>query len=344
MHSHLTEAMITYANRSNKYWLSAFRSFRVHAQYSQNIQACLSVTRTGNYLTLQPDDCGITHKYICANDIEEGYNNRTDVDNGKDGDNNNDFQGIVTRLYTKKDCHPVEESNSPDNHSNPKNTKGIVIGMIASVVVVVSLLIGGILCLRRRKAATKKAHRSLMGKSSIDTNVIKDTITISNTTKHCVNCGYELREEHEYAGPEDVTNTVSSTNPNNFKIRPDKPARNTLRRNQKINETYENFKLVSTENRKVDENEEECHGDVVTKTGKGEYDVLCHNMAAPLTKQERAEIHVYDHTHFQNNDNEGYDSTLPGRGNKHKPAGNVDDYDTVNLSNNEKIAKKNIFS
>ncbi|WAR10530.1 hypothetical protein MAR_035606 [Mya arenaria] len=300
MHSHLTEAMVTKANRSNKYWLSTFRSFRVHDQYSQNTDACLSVTRTGNSLTLQPDDC---------DGIDEGNKNKIDDTDGKDDGNKDENRRSTTRQSTDKDGKPEEESKSSDNNSNPNNTTGVI-------------------CLRRRKA-TKGAHRPLMNESSTDTNVIEGTYAISNTHRVSPN-------ENEYASPEDVTNTVGSTNPNNSKIRPDKPARNTLRRNQKLNETYENFKFVSTENRNVDKNEVKCHDDV-TKEDKDEYDILCHNKATPLAKLEHAEIHVYDHTTVQNDDHECYDSTLPGSGNKHKPARNAEDYDTFNISNIENV-------
>ncbi|WAR10529.1 hypothetical protein MAR_035605 [Mya arenaria] len=271
MYPYLTEAMKAKANQSNKYWLSTFRSFRVHDQYSQNTDACLSVTRTGNYLALQPDDCGRSQKYICANDIEEGYNNKTDDTGSKEGDNNTNSKGMI------------------------------------ALVVVVSLIIAVVICLRRRKA-TNGARKPIVSESSTATNVIKGTCAIINTTGHRVSSGNNIMEEHEYDTPGDGTDahTVSSTKPNNSKIRSDKPDRDTSRQNQKLQKNYENFKHVSTENRKVD-SDVDFEGEVVAKTDKHEYVALNQNMAPQSTEHEYAEMHVYNNTPVQNDDNEGYD-------------------------------------
>ena len=52
---------------ANQYWLGSVSAYKLHTQRGD---ACLSVTRVGDQLVLQPDDCEAKNKFICAIDIK----------------------------------------------------------------------------------------------------------------------------------------------------------------------------------------------------------------------------------------------------------------------------------
>jgi len=49
-----------------QYWMGAVSAYTIHSEPGD---ACLAVTRTGDQLVLEPDDCGAENSFICAADI-----------------------------------------------------------------------------------------------------------------------------------------------------------------------------------------------------------------------------------------------------------------------------------
>jgi len=62
-----TESMSSTLYWGNQYWLGSVSAYKIQTHQGD---ACLSVTRLGDQLVLETDDCKAKHKFICTSDIK----------------------------------------------------------------------------------------------------------------------------------------------------------------------------------------------------------------------------------------------------------------------------------
>jgi len=279
-----------------QYWTGGVSPYTIEAEPGD---ACLAVTRLGNHLVLEPDDCRAKNSYICASDIMHSSDDKHAKPSSPTSTPDN-----------KQAPNPSAPITSPAESSAGTNTVVIIIVccLVFAAVAAISVFI-----YKRKKSSHKDGRKPLMAQPSA--NLSDDLIeNVAESDYATVDENETVRSKSgtERDCSENLLQSATSGATLERKTPPEKPTRHTLRRKNNI-EPYENVPLSkgTLDNRKNDcKDREESMAD--------EYNVLSYNQPAqPARKQGEGEVHVYDHmpaiANAQRSDDETQTSTNDGR-------------------------------
>jgi len=299
----------------NQYWLGTAGAYKIQTQRGD---ACLSVTRLGDQLILEPDDCKTKNKFICASDIKPNNGGNT----AKYSLPNTPINAQTTHPYaisTSVNSSQSSPSNKQTTNFNviPASTSSLVISttlkvsitrpMASSVgtntvlIIVVCcsvVVVGGgvatafVIC-RRKRQSINDCNKHVMTQSS------SNTCITDNSKKNIAESDYatvdetnlvQAKSDAATVPPGNLLNLTASGGTRDKNTPQEKQTRNTLTRKNNVglceNIPHSNKAL---DNRNKDENDTDA-------SMSDEYNVLSfNNPARAARKREDSEAHVYDH-------------------------------------------------
>jgi len=120
--THLSRDLLKIVNRTNQYWTGAVSPYTIQREPGD---ACLSVTRLGNQLVLEPDDCEAINSFICASDIMH----------------TSDDKNLAYNTFTQTTNLNTSTANTHTSISSDLNVNIIIVVIIvASCVVMIAIV------------------------------------------------------------------------------------------------------------------------------------------------------------------------------------------------------------
>ena len=255
-------------NHNFKYWIGIHRTFGIAEAYRDGETFCLSVTRAGNMLHLEPDGCSAQKYYLCESNFKEDTNTLTS-----------------TMSLSRKTEKRVPDTNqtsasttNPPNRGIETNTESPIPYIVPIVLMVIFIILLILFIVYRRH---KKRRNQTTRKLNDNYDAIYEADNIIN-------------ERSFSSDPGQNTDSKCLI----VKSKPDKPEHLTLKRRTLTNE-YENFTLKG--------NNKETTAKKKGKRDKDdEYDKLKFNSMLRNIKGGHEESNVYNH--MVGTDNDNYDT------------------------------------
>ena len=257
-----TSALLNY---NFKYWIGIHRTFGITETYRAKETVCLSATRSGGMLLLEPDDCSAQKFYLCESNSNE--------------DSDEDIKTSLTPTSSpnrKTDNETFLTTKTPDLGSEGNNESPVTYIVPSVLIVIFIILLILFIAYRWRKKRKPQTMRPL-----------EDNYDAINETDNMKN---------EYSVSSDPGLNADSKCLI-VKSKPDKPERQTLKRRTAMSE-YENCTLKSNTKEVKDKMKEE-----VNKDKDEEYDKLKYNLMPGSINYGIEENNVYNHTVGTGNDN-----------------------------------------
>jgi len=172
---------------NKQYWLNSIHAYAIDSRVGY---ACLTVTRVGDQLVLEPDDCKAYNSFICASDITPNSNDTKVIPTSKQTTSLNAITSVT------------QTSISPDSKETGQLASGTVINIIIVLIVTASCLgvvavtaITSIVYSRKRNANTERRQSNVAHANVImNDNIVGDDVY------------------HEYATIDDIVHVEVSKN------------------------------------------------------------------------------------------------------------------------------------
>jgi len=269
------------SGKDNQYWLGSVRAYKVQTQPED---ACLSVTRIGDRLVLQPDDCEAKNKFICANDIKPHSN-------------------VHMATSTRSNILTSIPAASSVGSSTVLITACCLVGVVGGVVAIAFLIY------RRKRKSNKDCTQHVMTQPSSDTHIIDNRIAATSESHYATvdeNDMVQAKSGAARAPSDSLLNSTASSGTRDKNSPTEKQKRNALK-GKKHFEPCENIPLsrIKLDNRNkdgkdTDISQSDCKvlpSNQPTQPARTREECVPHvyiyQSAEPDRKREECEAHVY---------------------------------------------------
>lgn len=257
----------SYLNHNFKYWIGIHRTFGIAETYKEKETICLSATRSGDMLFLEPDDCSAQKFYLCASNSNKDTNEDTKT-----------TPTPLSSLSRKTENERFLTTKPPPDLGTEGNNESPVPYIVPSALILIFIFLLILFIVYRRHK--KRKHQTMRPLEDNYDSILYETDNVKNE--------YSLSSE---------PNLNADSKCLIVKSKPDKPERQTLKRRTTVSE-YENFALKN--NTKESSGKKKKKVNVVKDE---EYDKLKFNSMPRSVKNSLEENNVYHHTVGPGNDN-----------------------------------------
>jgi len=267
-----------------QYLLGSVSAYKLQDQQGD---ACLSATRLGDQLVLEPDDCNAKHKFICASDIKRNSGDKTAKSNlpNKPINASTSLPAILTTSEVLI-ARPVASAVGTDTVLIIVACCSVVVGGGGGVVIAIVIY-------KRKRDSIKDCKKHVTPQPSLNTCVT------NNSMADVPESDYETVDETNLVltksdaatvPPGTLLNLTASGGTLDTNTPQDKQTRHILTRKNNL-ELCENIPL----SKKALNNRNKDDKDTIASMSD-EYNVLSfNNPARAARKREDSEAHVYDH-------------------------------------------------
>ena len=259
-----------YLKHNFRYWIGIHRTFETSETYRDGETVCLSATRVGNMLYLEPDDCSAQKYYLCES-------------NSKDHTKTILTSTMSHSRKTEEHVPDINQTSAPTVYASPNReletkAESPIPYVVPSVLMVIFVILLILFIVYRRH---KKRRNQTTRKLEDNNDAIYETDNIKN----------------EQSFSSDPGQNTADSKCLIVKSKPDKPERLTLKRRTVTNE-YENFTLKGNTTETTEKKKEKRY-----KDKDDEYDKLKFNSMPRNIKGGHEESNVHNHMVGTNNDN-----------------------------------------
>jgi len=315
MAPYVADAFEYITHRETQYWLGAVSAYTEQAGPGD---ACLAVTRLGDHLVLEPDDCTTINSFICADDIKQNRDNATAKPALHTTTHINEQTTTANVIQTYPTCTLL---NNKTKHSRKINTstsspaitttskvlitssEASALGTNTRVPIIVAccsvVVFGGggiaivVIIYRRKRKSTKDCRKHMLTQPSPNTCITDNSIADDSERDYATVDETNLvpaKSDAATVPPGTLLNLTSSDRTRDTNASPAQQNSNTLTRKNTLEHSEDKpLSRKSLDNRNND-------GKDTDASLSDDYNVLSYSQPPPpARKREESEAHVYDH-------------------------------------------------